>query len=230
MEKRFVMLEEDEELKGDKKKDKEEDDNKDTKKKKDKDDDDYTSGVDILDDLDDDKSSSSTDSPDDSDSDPSNDDVTSGIYEALANLVYMYTVASYNFQHIHFHATGKNFDNIHNTSDEYYRHFRYRIDNFSEIALQGNIKLDNLANAKDHTDIEIDTADSYTYETASRLMDDTLKHAIEQVKNVRSMSDNRTDIQSTLDDELKWLNEQSLYFMRRRMMPIGESFYNFEVK
>lgn len=227
---RFVLLEEDEEEKKDnvskQEKKPEDDKSSDNDEKKNKDDD-YTSDADsddILSALDDDTDDET------SDDSPS----TSGIFESMAQLVYVYTVIACNMQHIHLHASGKKFDNIHNMAEEQYRHFRYRVDGFAEIALQGDVKLDNIGNAKQHVDnIEFETNDHYSYEDACRAMDKNLKAAIEALNTARSMGDSRTDIQSTLDDELGWIHQQSSYFMNRRLNdPISESanLFNFEIK
>lgn len=215
---------------------KEDTDKKDSKKEED-DDDDYSrdADTDILASLDsdDDPSTSHTDDAEvnslASKADPTSDDTseTSGVYEAMGDLAYLCVVLANNLQHIHFHAVGKQFDKIHELAGEYYRHFRYRCDAFAEIALQGNVKLDNFNNASQHvSDVDVETNDHYNYEDGMRAIDKSLKIAIEHLENIRSMAESsRKDIQSTLDDELSYLYQQSNYAMNRRLNdPISESY------
>ena len=66
----------------------------------------------------------------------------------LSRLVYIGQALANNIKHIHLHATGSDFDFIHNTAQEYYEELSDEIDDFSEIAISKGEKVDNLNNLR----------------------------------------------------------------------------------
>lgn len=66
----------------------------------------------------------------------------------LSRLVYIGQALANNIKHIHLHATGSDFDFIHDTAQEYYEELSDEIDDFSEIAISKGEKVDNLNNLR----------------------------------------------------------------------------------
>ena len=144
-----------------------------------------------------------------------------GIYEKLAKLGYLYTVISNNMKHIHLNCAGQKFEEIHRASEEYYHHFNYKSDQYYELAAEySGVKLDNPTRAKEHVeDIEVETEENYTFDNAISRMTDNFNKAIEYIKCARECAGNdRTDIQSTLDEELTYLNKQCNFILRKKLI------------
>lgn len=144
-----------------------------------------------------------------------------GIYDKLAKLGYLFTVISNNMKHIHLNCAGKKFEEIHRASEEYYHHFNYKSDQYYELAAESPlIKLDNPTRAKEHVeDIEVETEENYTFDNAISRMTDNFNKAIEYIKCARECAGNdRTDIQSTLDEELTYLNKQCNFILRKKLI------------
>lgn len=144
-----------------------------------------------------------------------------GIYEKLAKLGYLYTVISNNMKHIHLNCAGKKFEEIHRASEEYYYHFNGKSDQYFELAAEySGVKLDNPTRAKEHVeDIEVESEENYTFDKAISRMTDNFNKAIDYIKCARECAGNdRTDIQSTLDEELTYLNKQCNFILRKKLI------------
>lgn len=186
---------------------------------------------------DDDYNDSFMDSDDDMNSDSSSDDdgdfnalVIVGkdsdslgggdLYEKLAKLAYACVIVSNNMKHIHLNTSGRKFEEIHNQSEEYYRHFAYKTDEYFELAAESPMtKLDNPNRAKEHIDdIEVETEGDYgSFELAQSRMSANLSKIIDYIKDAREAAGSRSDIQSRLDDELGYLNKQVNFIIRKKL-------------
>lgn len=185
---------------------------------------------------DDDYNDSFMDSDDDTDSDSSSDDgdfntlvivgkdsdslESGGLYEKLAKLAYACVIVSNNMKHIHLNTSGRKFEEIHNQSEEYYRHFAYKTDEYFELAAESPMtKLDNPNRAKEHVDdIEVETERDYgSFELAQSRMSANLSKIIDYIKDAREAAESRSDIQSRLDDELGYLNKQVNFIIRKKL-------------
>lgn len=143
------------------------------------------------------------------------------VYDALAKLGYLYVVISNNMKHIHLNCAGRKFDELHRQSEEYYYHFNEKADQYFELAAESPmIKLDNPTRSKEHVeDIDVESEENYTFETGISRMSNNFNKAIEYLKTTREKAgDDRTDIQSTLDEELTYLNKQYNFILRKKMI------------
>ena len=221
----------DEEKKKNEEKEKEKEDGKDD----DSSDEDYNDLMDDEEDLDD-----SDDSSDDSDSDyntlvvvksDSDDSDTGTVYDKAAKAAYAYIVISNNMKHIHLNVCGKKFREIHEMCDSYYNHFSYMADYFYELAAESPlVTLDNPTRAKEHCeDIEVETEKEYDFKSALERVNSNIELAIKYISELRSASDMRTDVQSKVDEELGYLNKESRYFIRKRLIePTSEDTVEME--
>lgn len=152
----------------------------------------------------------------------SGEDDTAGseLYEKIAKIGYLFTIIANNMKHIHLNTCGKKFEEIHRQSEDYYAHFGYKSDHYFELAAQSPvIKLDNPTRSKEHVeDIEVETAEAYPFDIAIARMTANLNKAIDYVKSARMCSASRTDIQSSLDSELEYLNKQVNFILRKKAM------------
>jgi len=157
------------------------------------------------------------------------------VYDALAKLGYIYVVISNNMKHIHLNCAGRKFDELHRQSEEYYYHFSEKADQYFELAAESPmVKLDNPTRSKEHVeDVDVESEENYTFETGISRMSNNLNKAIEYLKTTREKAGNdRTDIQSTLDEELTYLNKQYNFILRKKMInddtatepPVTESY------
>lgn len=143
------------------------------------------------------------------------------VYDALAKLGYLYVVISNNMKHIHLNCVGRKFDELHRQSEEYYYHFSGKSDQYFELAAESPmVKLDNPTRSKEHVeDVDVESEENYTFETGISRMSNNLNKAIEYLKTTREKAGNdRTDIQSTLDEELTYLNKQYNFILRKKMI------------
>lgn len=229
----------------DEEKKKNEDEKDDDEKKESKDDSSDEDYNDLMDDdedfddsdIDDDLSDDSDDSSDDSDSDYNtlvvvkSDSDTGTVYDKAAKAAYAYIVISNNMKHIHLNVCGKKFCEIHEMCDSYYRHFSYMADYFYELAAESPlVTLDNPTRAKEHCeDIEVETEKEYDFKSALERVNNNIELAIKYISELRSSSDMRTDVQSKVDEELGYLNKESRYFIRKRLIePTSEETIEME--
>jgi DNA-binding ferritin-like protein len=149
------------------------------------------------------------------------------LYEKLAKLAYACVVVSNNMKHIHLNTSGRKFEEIHNQSEEYYRHFAYKTDEYFELAAESPaVKLDNPTRAKEHVeDIEVESEGDYgSFELAQSRMSANLSKIIDYLKEAREAAGNaRPDIQSRIDDELGYLNKQVNFIIRKKLSGDGSS-------
>ena len=215
--------------------------NEDEKKesKDDSSDEDYNDLMNDDSDIDDDLSDDSDDSSDDSDSDyntlvvvKSDSDSDAGtVYDKAAKAAYAYIVISNNMKHIHLNVCGRKFREIHEMCDSYYNHFSYMADYFYELAAESPlVTLDNPTRAKEHCeDIEVETEKEYDFKSALERVNNNIELAIKYISELRSASDMRTDVQSKVDEELGYLNKESRYFIRKRLIePTSEETIEME--
>lgn len=229
----------------DEEKKKNEDEKDDDEKKESKDDSSDEDYNDLMDDdedfddsdIDDDLSDDSDDSSDDSDSDYNtlvvvkSDSDTGTVYDKAAKAAYAYIVISNNMKHIHLNVCGKKFREIHEMCDSYYNHFSYMADYFYELAAESPlVTLDNPTRAKEHCeDIEVETEKEYDFKSALERVNNNIELAIKYISELRNASDMRTDVQSKVDEELGYLNKESRYFIRKRLIePTSEETIEME--
>lgn len=229
----------------DEEKKKNEDEKDDDEKKESKDDSSDEDYNDLMDDdedfddsdIDDDLSDDSDDSSDDSDSDYNtlvvvkSDSDTGTVYDKAAKAAYAYIVISNNMKHIHLNVCGRKFREIHEMCDSYYNHFSYMADYFYELAAESPlVTLDNPTRAKEHCeDIEVETEKEYDFKSALERVNNNIELAIKYISELRNASDMRTDVQSKVDEELGYLNKESRYFIRKRLIePTSEETIEME--
>lgn len=239
---RFIFLNEADDDEEKKKNEDEKDDDEKKESKDDSSDEDYN---DLMDDdedfddsdIDDDLSDDSDDSSDDSDSDYNtlvvvkSDSDTGTVYDKAAKAAYAYIVISNNMKHIHLNVCGRKFREIHEMCDSYYSHFSYMADYFYELAAESPlVTLDNPTRAKEHCeDIEVETEKEYDFKSALERVNNNIELAIKYISELRSSSDMRTDVQSKVDEELGYLNKESRYFIRKRLIePTSEETIEME--
>ena len=153
------------------------------------------------------------------------------VYEKAAKAAYAYVVISNNMKHVHLNVCGRKFNEIHQMCDTYYNHFSDMADYFYELAAQSPlVTLDNPTRAKEHCeDIEVETEKEYDFKSALERVNNNIELAIKYISELRSASDMRTDVQSKVDEELGYLNKESRYFIRKRLIePTSEETIEME--
>ena len=157
------------------------------------------------------------------DSETSDDESSSsngeGLYNKLAKVAYAYVVVSNNMHHIHLHAIGRKFKNIHDLAQSFYEHFDDQADFYAELAMQDNsTTVDNFCNAAQYVpEATIETSDKYKYEQAYNLFDSNIEILLSVLKDARALADERSDIQSDIDTELSYLYKQKKYIINRSL-------------
>lgn len=147
-------------------------------------------------------------------------DESGDVFDKAAKAGYAYTVISNNMKHIHLNASGRKFNEIHNLGEDYYNHFSSFADTLFELASESPlVKLDNPTRSKEHCeDIDVESSDNYDFMSAIQAFISNMDYAKKVILEVRrSAEPSRPDIQSTMDEELTYLNKQVNYFMRKRL-------------
>lgn len=186
------------------------------------------------DDLDiDDESEDSTESDSSEDSDyntlvvvkTGEDSSDDSLYDSAAKVGYAFTVISNNMKHIHVNACGPNFNEIHSMTNELMYRFSSIADYYYELAAESPLTtLDNPIRAKEHCeDISVEVDKEYDFKKAFETITSNIESGIKYLGDLRSAANNRPDVLTRLDDELCYLNKQSRYFIRKRLIEPSSS-------
>ena len=121
-------------------------------------------------------------------------------------------------------CVGKNFDTIHNMTDNLVGNCWYLIDIAAELALEDEAcELDNFCNAAKYVpEMGVETEKTYDYETACTAVSEILRKLIDVTKEARDASD-KSHVQSKLDEWLATFNKEYNFLMKRRMKNVDES-------
>ena len=134
-------------------------------------------------------------------------------YNKLAYTAYC---LANDMKHIHTHAIGKKFDRIHNLGMDYYDKFSEDADDFTELALEYGEMVMNPSYAAREAGWTPVNMKVYEYEAAMQAMYDGMKQYIDLLETARSIG-NDTDVESLIDDKLRYWKKECNYKMNARM-------------
>lgn len=140
----------------------------------------------------------------------------SGVYEDLEALGFVLMLASNDIHTIHINAHGKDFTRLHLETDELYKQLNEYSDTCLEMCCEDGHFIHNLNNAKDcltQWSIEVPDCEGFTLVDGIRVTTEILNNVIVAISEL--YNDCTTDIQSTLDEWLRYLNSKMNYFLGR---------------
>lgn len=83
-----------------------------------------------------------------------------------SDVTYYAIILKNDLHHIHLHAAGEDFDDVHSITKNLYEELEKEIDELAEIAISEGFEMDNFSNAKDHIindTWELETANTYSF-------------------------------------------------------------------
>lgn len=134
-------------------------------------------------------------------------------YNKLAYLAY---AISNDMKHVHTHAIGRQFDRIHAIGMEYYDKFSEDADDFTELALEYGESVMNPSYAAKEMGWTPLNMKVYKYDEAMQVISDCLEKYVEMLDTIRS-NGNDTDVESLIDDKLRYWKKELNYKMKARM-------------
>lgn len=138
------------------------------------------------------------------------------VYEDLEALGFVFMLASNDIHTIHINACGKDFTRLHLETDELYKKLNEFSDTCLEICCEDGHFIYNLNNAKDYLtqwDIEVPDKESFDLISGIETTVSILNNVVVAVKEL--YPDVSSDIQSTMDEWLRYLSSKMNYFLGR---------------
>lgn len=119
-------------------------------------------------------------------------------------------------KHIHTHAKGSLFDNIHNACNEYYEKANEEADALAELAIEKEETVMNPSYLLNGLNYKPTNYSKYDFELAMR----TARNCIEKYVKVLADLRNKTDdpsVQSLLDDMVRYWKKEKDYKIKARL-------------
>ena len=143
-------------------------------------------------------------------------------YDKIAILGYACTLAANDLHHIHLCAVGNDFQEIHDTADNYLAIMRTLNDFCLEVAREGGIETENETYALDILkdagyDWQVSNGSSYNFTEAFEEMQLILSDICECISNVRDTDEVTYDVASVLDKYLRDLTQAVNYFIEMKL-------------
>lgn len=143
-------------------------------------------------------------------------DAIGNVYEDLEALGFVFMLASNDIHTIHINAQGKDFTRLHLDTDELYKQLNEYSDTCLEMCCEDGHFIHNLNNAKDcltQWSIEVPDCEGFTLVDGIRVTTEVLNNVIVAISEL--YPDCSSDVQSTMDEWLRYLNSKMKYFLGR---------------
>lgn len=144
------------------------------------------------------------------------DNVESSLSVLLACLCYAMCVSN-DAKHIHIHASGDNFDDIHNIAETIYQRLYYDFDYLCEASLRSDkAQVPNPSKCSEIIGWEYLTATSYDYDTAMKELSCRLIVYLDQLRYLCGRTEDE-GIKSAVSEMINYWESEVLYKMNRRL-------------
>ena len=120
-------------------------------------------------------------------------------------------------KHLHLHAVGNKFDRIHAIAEEYYKKANEEADTFGELAMEYNKNLSNASYAASLIGYKPCAYSNVDWEIAVKEFDLRIRQYLTAMEQVRYSEDISTDVESLLDDIMRYWKKEVNYKNRKRM-------------
>lgn len=132
---------------------------------------------------------------------------------------YTANCAASDLKHIHLHAAGELFDDVHETAQTYYEKLSADTDMLCEFAMEMNLDVQNLGKSMSIVDWEPETSKIYTFKKAYQCIK---KAIVNYVENLSGLQDIPSHVQTWVDDCIQyWLKEVN-YKIERKLCEMEE--------
>lgn len=119
-------------------------------------------------------------------------------------------------KHIHTHAKGTLFDNIHNICNEYYEKANEDADTLAELAIEKEEAIMNPSYLLDGLDYKPTNYSRYSFELAMHTVMDCIEKYLKVLNDLRNKTLD-TSVQSLLDDMMRYWKKEKDYKIKARL-------------
>lgn len=119
-------------------------------------------------------------------------------------------------KHIHLHASGNQFDRIHSIAGEYYDVASDDSDYLSELALEYNMSVPNFSTACSFIEWSPESEEAYDFESCISSLSNKIYLYVTSLEELRNSPEVGTDVQSKLDDTIRWWKKERDYKTKKR--------------
>lgn len=119
-------------------------------------------------------------------------------------------------KHIHTHAKGKLFDNIHNICNEYYEKANEDADTLAELAIEKGEAILNPSYLLDELSYKPTNYSKYDFELAISTAKGCIEKYVKVLNDLRNKT-NDPSVQSLLDDTLRYWKKEKDYKIKARL-------------
>lgn len=119
-------------------------------------------------------------------------------------------------KHIHTHAKGTLFDNIHSICNEYYEKANEEADTLAELAMEKGDIILNPSYLLNGLNYKPTNYSKYDFELAMRTAKGCIEKYVKVLANLRNKTDD-TSVQSLLDDMMRYWKKEKDYKIKARL-------------
>lgn len=119
-------------------------------------------------------------------------------------------------KHIHTHAKGKLFDNIHNICNEYYEKANEDADTLAELAIEKGDIILNSSYLLDELNYKPTNYSKYDFELAMSTAKGCIEKYLKVLADLRNKT-NDSSVQSLLDDTVRYWKKEKDYKIKARL-------------
>lgn len=119
-------------------------------------------------------------------------------------------------KHIHTHAKGTLFDNIHNICNEYYEKANEDADTLAELAIEKGDIIFNSSYLLSELNYKPTNYSNYDFDLAMHVVEDCIEKYLVVLANLRNKTDDPS-VQSLLDDTVRYWKKEKDYKIKARL-------------
>lgn len=119
-------------------------------------------------------------------------------------------------KHIHTHAKGILFDNIHNICNEYYEKANEEADTLAELAMEKGDIIFNSSYLLSELNYKPTNCSNYDFDLAMHVVEDCIEKYLVVLANLRNKTDDPS-VQSLLDDITRYWKKEKDYKIKARL-------------
>ena len=119
-------------------------------------------------------------------------------------------------KHIHTHAKGILFDNIHNICSEYYEKANEEADTLAELAMEKGDTIFNSSYLLSELNYKPTNYSNYDFDLAMRVAEDCIEKYVKALTDLRNKTLD-TSVQSLLDDITRYWKKEKDYKIKARL-------------
>lgn len=119
-------------------------------------------------------------------------------------------------KHIHTHAKGILFDNIHSICNEYYEKANKEADTLAELAMEKGDTIFNSSYLLSELNYKPTNCSNYDFDLAMRVAEDCIEKYVKALTDLRNKTLD-TSVQSLLDDMMRYWKKEKYYKIKARL-------------